>query len=78
MQDVHIDGIILSFNISWYCWLRKSLKMLAVCKELVTSFQFTNKMGNSGTFLSLTKVLSIDHYVITDLDGLDNLANKRR
>ena len=52
--------------------------MLAVCKELVTSFQFTNKMGSSGTFLSLTKVLSIDHYVITDLDGLDNLANKRR
>ena len=44
-QQVDINGRMLSFDIGWYCWLKKSLKLLAFFKKLVTNFPLTNKGG---------------------------------
>ena len=48
---------MLLFDISWYYWPKKSLKLLAFSKYLVTNFSLTGELKG---LLPLTKVLSID------------------
>ena len=63
MQYVGIKERMLMIDISWCCWLQKPLRILAFSKKLVTNFPLTYNVGIDGTFLPLTKVLSIDQYV---------------
>ena len=60
MIYANINETMLSFDIGWHCWLKRSLKILAFSRKLTTSFQFTtNKLINK-TFTPLTKALSFD------------------
>ena len=46
-----------SFNIGQYCWLKKSLKLLAFSEKLVTNFPLTNNGEIKDSFSPLTKSL---------------------
>ena len=69
---------MLLFDIGWYCWLKKSLTILAFSKKLVTYFPLTNNLEIKRTFLPLTKVLCIDQVVFAEVVGSNNLADKQR
>ena len=52
---------MILFDIGWHCWLKRSLKILASSKKLVTDFPLTYNEGIKMIFfVPLTKVLSID------------------
>ena len=53
-------GRVLLFCRGWHCLLKNSLNKLAFSKKLVTNLSLTRRDGIIGTFLPLTKVLSID------------------
>ena len=69
---------MMPFDNGSYFWLKKSLKILAFSKKLVTSFSLTNNGGITGSLLPLTKFLSNIQYGFAELDGSDNLADKQR
>ena len=54
------------------------LKTLAFSQKFVTSFYFIN--NGKTNFFTINKLFdqSIDQFVFADVDGIDNLADKRR